>query len=60
MIDVFDTEPLPEDDPIRAEPRILATPHIGYVTEQTYRIFYEAVVEDIAAFQSGAPIRVLT
>lgn len=59
-VDVFATEPLPADHPLRSEPRILATPHIGYVTEQTYRIFYEAAVEDIAAFLAGEPIRVLS
>ncbi len=58
-VDVHDPEPLPVDHPIRSEPRILATPHIGYVTAQTYRIFYEGVVEDIEAWVAGAPIRVL-
>lgn len=58
-IDVFDEEPLAADDPYRSEPNILATPHIGYVTEQTYRIFYEAVVEDIEAWLAGEPVRVL-
>ena len=57
--DVFDIEPLPVEHPIRTEPRILATPHIGYVTAQTYRIFYEAAVEDVEAWLSGSPIRVL-
>ncbi len=59
-VDVFDVEPLPGDHPIRTEPRILATPHIGYVTAETYRIFYEAAVEDIEAWQEGAPTRELT
>jgi phosphoglycerate dehydrogenase-like enzyme len=59
-VDVFDVEPLPDDHPIRSEPRILATPHIGYVTAETYRIFYEAAVEDIEAWRDGAPTRVLT
>ena len=59
-IDVFDVEPLPPDDRRRTHPKILATPHIGYVTDATYRVFYTEVVEDIAAWQAGAPIRVLT
>ena len=58
-LDVFEAEPLPPDHPVRSEPRILATPHIGYVTQQTYRIFYEAVVEDIESWMSGEPVRVL-
>ena len=59
-IDVFDVEPLPPDDRRRTHPRILATPHIGYVTEGTYQVFYTEAVEDIAAWQAGAPIRVLS
>jgi phosphoglycerate dehydrogenase-like enzyme len=59
-IDVFDVEPLPPDDRRRTHPKILATPHIGYVTDATYRVFYTEVAEDIAAWQAGAPIRVLT
>jgi phosphoglycerate dehydrogenase-like enzyme len=39
-VDVFDTEPLSADHPFRKLKNILATPHIGYVTEELYRIFY--------------------
>lgn len=58
-IDVFDVEPLPAGQPLRSHPRILATPHIGYVTDNTYRMFYTEALEDIAAWQTGAPVRVL-
>jgi len=58
-LDVFDVEPLPESHPLRTAPRTLLTPHIGYGTGQTYRDWYGEIVEDIAAFQAGAPIRVL-
>ena len=58
-VDVFSAEPLPPDHPFRAEPRILATPHIGYVTRETYDVFYPDAVEDVAAWLAGAPIRVL-
>lgn len=58
-LDVFETEPLPADDPLRTLPNVLATPHLGYVTERNYRTFYGEVVEDIAAFLDGAPVRVL-
>lgn len=56
-VDVFDTEPLPVDHPYRNEPRILTTPHIGYVTRETYEIFYGDAVEDIAAWLRGEPVR---
>jgi phosphoglycerate dehydrogenase-like enzyme len=58
-IDVFDTEPLPTDHPFRSLDNLLATPHVGYVTEDTYKIFYEDTVENLAAWLDGKPIRVL-
>jgi phosphoglycerate dehydrogenase-like enzyme len=58
-IDVFDTEPLPADHPLRSLDNALLTPHIGYVSRQLYSVFYQDAVEDIAAFISGSPIRVI-
>jgi phosphoglycerate dehydrogenase-like enzyme len=58
-LDVYDEEPLPADHPLRTAPRTLLTPHLGYVTEDVYRTFFTGVVEDIAAFLRGAPVRVL-
>ena len=58
-LDVFDVEPLPADHPFRTLPNTVITPHLGYVTEETYRIFYGHALEDIQAFLRGAPIRVL-
>ena len=49
----------PADHPIRTCPRTLLTPHLGYVTDGCYRNFYEQMVEDIEAWESGNPIRVL-
>ncbi|NIK71654.1 MULTISPECIES: D-2-hydroxyacid dehydrogenase family protein [unclassified Paenibacillus] len=59
-IDVFEQEPLPQDDPFRLLPNVLATPHIGYVTEAAYRGFYKGIVEDIEAYLAGSPVNVLT
>jgi phosphoglycerate dehydrogenase-like enzyme len=58
-IDVYGEEPLPPDNPLRRAPNTILTPHLGYVTEETYRVFYGGAVEDIAAWLKGAPIRVL-
>jgi phosphoglycerate dehydrogenase-like enzyme len=58
-LDVYDIEPLPADHPLRSAPNTVLTPHLGYVTERTYRIFYADAVADIAAFARDAPIRVI-
>ncbi|HZB20414.1 MAG TPA: D-2-hydroxyacid dehydrogenase family protein [Blastococcus sp.] len=59
-LDVFDEEPLPKDHPLRTAPRTVLTPHLGYVTRDTYEIFYREAVEDVAAWIAGSPLRVLT
>ena len=58
-LDTFDVEPLPADHPFRQLSNIVITPHLGYVTEETYRIFYGHALEDVQAFLRGAPTRVL-
>jgi phosphoglycerate dehydrogenase-like enzyme len=58
-LDVFAEEPLPVDHPLRTSPGTLITPHIGYVTEAVYRLFFADVVEDIDAFLDGDPVRKL-
>jgi phosphoglycerate dehydrogenase-like enzyme len=58
-LDVYAAEPLPAEHPLRSEPRALLTPHVGYVTWESYRRWYGDVVEDIVSFAGGAPLRVL-
>ena len=58
-IDVYAMEPLPADHPLRTTPRTILTPHIGYVTEETYRIFYGGTVAAIEAWLRGTPVHVL-
>jgi phosphoglycerate dehydrogenase-like enzyme len=59
-LDVYDVEPLPADHPFRAEPKALLTPHLGYVTEETYRAFYGGMVAAIEAWLDGHPINLIT
>ncbi|MER6715790.1 D-2-hydroxyacid dehydrogenase family protein [Streptomyces sp. NPDC000877] len=56
-VDVFDIEPLPAGHPMRTAPRLLATPHLGYVSRANYATYYGQAVEDIRAFLDGAPVR---
>jgi phosphoglycerate dehydrogenase-like enzyme len=58
-LDVFDEEPLPLDHPFRRLENTVITPHLGYVTLETYRIFFGDAVEDMRAFLSGTPTRVI-
>ena len=57
-LDVYEPEPLPADHPFRRMDNVLATPHIGYVTESNYRTFFSQMIEDIQAWHGGKPIRV--
>ncbi len=63
-LDVYSVEPLPMDNPLRDSSliesgRLLLSPHLGYVTEQTWQIFYSQTVDAIEAWQNQQPIRVL-
>lgn len=54
---LYDTEPLPVDHPLRAARNTVLTPHLGYVTADTYHRFFTDAVEDITAWRSGSPVR---
>ncbi|MCX7326479.1 MAG: D-2-hydroxyacid dehydrogenase family protein [Hyphomicrobiales bacterium] len=59
-LDVFGQEPLPPDHPFRTLENVVATPHLGYVTQNSYRAYFSGVVEDVTAWLDGRPIRLLT
>jgi phosphoglycerate dehydrogenase-like enzyme len=58
-LDVYDEEPLPADHPLRSAPNTVLTPHVGFVTREGYEHHFAQVVEGIAAWSRGAPLRVL-
>jgi phosphoglycerate dehydrogenase-like enzyme len=58
-LDVYGTEPLPADHPLLSLPNTVLTPHLGYVSEDAFRRMYGEVVENIAAYVAGSPIRVI-
>jgi phosphoglycerate dehydrogenase-like enzyme len=59
-LDVYDREPLPPDHPFLSLENTVLTPHLGYVSRQQYEMFYPQMVEDIAAWMRGEPIRIIT
>jgi len=56
-LDVYEKEPLPENNKLRFLPNALLTPHIGYVTAENYRIFYTQMIESLESCVSGKAIR---
>ena len=58
-LDVYDTEPLPQDHKLRFLPNALLLPHLGYVTEENYSLFYDQMIENLNSCLKGKPIRTL-
>ena len=58
-LDTFDVEPLPLNHPLFKTPNTLICPHLGYVTEESYRAFYSGVIANVRAFVSCEPIHVI-
>jgi len=59
-LDVFETEPLPLDHPLRKLDNVTLSPHIGYVSDSNYQVFWAETVDNIASFLNGEPKRVIT
>ena len=58
-LDVYDIEPLPQDHKLRFLPNALLMPHIGYVTEENYSIFFNQMIENLDSCLEGKPKRLL-
>ena len=58
-LDVYEKEPLPENNKLRFLPNALLTPHIGYVTAENYSMFYNQMIESLESCVNGKPIRVI-
>ena len=58
-LDVFDKEPLPQDHKLRFLPNALLTPHLGYVTDENYSIFFEQMIDNLNSCLEGKPKRLI-
>ena len=58
-LDVYEKEPLPENNKLRFLPNALLLPHIGYVTAENYTTFYTQMIENLEACVNGKPIRII-
>jgi phosphoglycerate dehydrogenase-like enzyme len=58
-LDVYDREPLPADHPLRTLGNVTLSPHLGYVNDETYRMFHADSIENVEAWLSGKPVRVM-
>jgi D-3-phosphoglycerate dehydrogenase len=58
-LDVFSSEPLPLDAPILKIPTVLATPHLGYVEQDSYELYFRTAFENVVNFANGSPTNIL-
>jgi phosphoglycerate dehydrogenase-like enzyme len=58
-LDVYNREPLPPDAPILAAPNTVLTPHLGYAVRESYEMYYPQALEDIEAWLTGKPVRII-
>ena len=58
-LDTFDVEPLPVNHPLRKLDNVVITPHLGYVSQEGYKVYYTQMVDDIRQWLAGSPVRVL-
>ncbi len=58
-LDVYAREPLPMDDPVRSLDNVILLPHLGYVSEENYRLMYGDGLEAVEGFLAGRPVRPL-
>lgn len=59
-LDVFDVEPLTNtSDPLVQHPNVIATPHIGFVTEDELDMQFADIYDQINAYAAGAPIHMI-
>ncbi len=58
-LDVFDIEPMPANHPLRAMDNVVLSPHLGYVSDATYREYFEDIIDNIGKWMAGTPVRVM-